>query len=109
MSNICRDDLTCVHEMILTNLHDKDNRDSHPREPNALRRLQTIYLLFFNFKYENDSGRNIRICTFREIYEFRYDSKPAKHQPIGPRLRLNYKYILYLFGQTRWPLAVSRV
>ncbi len=68
MSNICRDDLTCVHEMILTNLRDKDSRDSHPREPNALRRLQTIYLLFFNFKYENDSGRNIRICTFREIY-----------------------------------------
>ena len=34
----------------------------------TVRRLQTIYLLFFNFKYENDSGRNIRICTFREIY-----------------------------------------
>jgi len=27
---------------------------------------------------------------------------------IGPRFCLNDKYILYLFGQTRRPLAVSR-
>ncbi len=64
MSNICRDDLTCVHEMILTNLRDKDSRDSHPREPNALQypalslrvnrentlnRVPSKQLIFFNY------------------------------------------------------------